>query len=65
MYFLLSEVQMIMISDDIFKSIFMDENVHDLIQIPLKFVPKGPIDNLSPLIQVMSWCQTNDKWLNQ
>ena len=33
------------LADDIFKCIFMNENVRILIQISLKFVPKGPIDN--------------------
>ena len=32
-----------------------------LIQISLKFVPKGPIDNKSALVQVKAWCQTGDK----
>ena len=33
------------LADDIFKCIFLNENVRNLIQISLKFVPKGPIDN--------------------
>ena len=40
-------------TDDIFKSIFLNENIRTLIQIPLKFVPWGPIDNKSALVQVM------------
>ena len=27
-----------------------------LIQLSLKFVPKGTIDNKSALLQVMAWC---------
>ena len=47
--------------DNILKSIFLNENVSILIQISLKFVPKGPIDNKSSLVQVMAWRQTGDK----
>ena len=47
--------------DDISKCIFMNEKFCILIQISLKFVPKGPIDNKSALIQVMAWRRTGDK----
>ena len=40
---------------DIFKCNFMDENLCILIWISLKFVPEGPIDNKSTLVQVMAW----------
>ena len=33
------------LADDIFKCIFLNENLKILIQISLKFVPKGPVDN--------------------
>ena len=46
---------------DILKRIFMNENFYILIQISLKFVPKGPIDNKSALVQVMACPQTGDK----
>ena len=36
-------------ADDIFKCIFMDEKCCISIQISMKFVPKGPIDNKSAL----------------
>ena len=48
------------LADDIFKSIFMNENIRILIQISLKFVPKGPIDNKSALVQVMACCRAGD-----
>ena len=35
--------------DDIFKCIFLDENLWILIKISLKFVPKGPINNIPAL----------------
>ena len=36
-------------ADDIFKCIFFIENVWIPIKISLKFVPKGPIDNIPEL----------------
>ena len=33
-------------ADDIFKCIFLNEGVWISIKISLKFVPKGPIDNI-------------------
>ena len=36
-----------------------------LIQISLKFIPKGPINNRPVLVQIMSWCQTGDKPLSE
>ena len=38
------------LADDIFKHIFLNENVRIPIQISLAFVPKGLIDNTSALI---------------
>ena len=43
------------LADDIFKCIFLNENVRISIKISLKCVPKGPIDNKSALVQVMAW----------
>ena len=40
-------------ADDIFKCIFLNENVWILIKISLKFVPKGPINNIPSLVQIM------------
>ena len=40
-------------TDDIFKCIFLSENVWILIKISLKFVPKGPINNIPALIQII------------
>ena len=36
--------------DDIWKCIFLNENVWIPIEISLKFVPKGPIDNIPALV---------------
>ena len=49
------------LADDIFKCIFLDENVRISIKISLKFVPKGPTDNKSALVQVMAWRRTGAK----
>ena len=49
------------LADNIFKHIFLNENIRISIKISLKFVPKGLIDNTSALIQVMPWRQTGDK----
>ena len=40
--------------DDISKCIFVNENVLISIKISLKFVPKGPIKNISALDQIMA-----------
>ena len=36
-------------ADDTFKCIFLNENVWISIEIPLKFVPKGPIEQYSSI----------------
>ena len=41
-------------AEDIFKSIFLNENVRIFIQLSLKFVPKGPIDSKLSLVLVMA-----------
>ena len=38
------------LADDYFKRIFLNEKLRILIQISLKFVPKGPIDNNPALV---------------
>ena len=51
--------------DDIFKLIFLNENVWILIKILLKFVPKGPINNIPALLQIMAWRWPGDKPLSE
>ena len=41
--------------DDIFKRIFLNANVLISIKISLKFVPKGPINKIPALVQIMAW----------
>ena len=38
--------------EDIFKYIFLNENVYISIKISLVFVPVGPIDNIPSLVQI-------------
>ena len=51
--------------DDIFKYIFLNENMYILIKIPLKFVLKGPINNIPALVQIMAWHRPGDKPLSE
>ena len=46
---------------DIFKHIFFNENVWISINISLKFVPTGPINNIPALVQIMAWRHPGDK----
>ena len=52
-------------ADDIFKCIFSNENVWISIKISLKFVPKGPINNIPALVQIMVWRRPGDKPLSE
>ena len=53
------------LADSIFKCIFINEKFCISIQISLKFVPRGPVDNRPALVQVMAWRQTGDKPLSE
>ena len=48
-----------------FKCIFLNENLWILIKISLKFVPKGPINNIRALVQIMGWCRPGNKPLSE
>ena len=52
-------------ADDIFKRIFFNENVWISIQISLKFVPKGPINIIPAMFQIMAWRRPGDKPLSE
>ena len=52
-------------TDDIFKCIFLKENVWIPTKISLKFVPKGPINNIPALVQIMAWRRPGDKPLSE
>ena len=49
------------LADDIFKCIFLNERDEIKIQISLKLVPRGPIDNKPAVVQVMVWRRKGDK----
>ena len=51
--------------DDTFKCIFLNENARISIKISLKFVPKGPINNIPALVQIMAWRRPGDKPLSE
>ena len=52
-------------ADDIFKCIFVNENVWIPIKISLKFVPNGPINNIPALVQIKVWRRPGVKPLSE
>ena len=52
-------------ADDIFKCIFLNGSGSIAIKILLKFVPKGQINNIPALVQIMTWCWPGDKPLSE
>ena len=52
-------------ADYTFKLIFLNENFIFSNKISLKFVPKGPINNIPALIQIMAWRRLGDKPLSE
>ena len=52
-------------ADDIFKHIFLNANVWISIEISLKFVPQGQINNIQALVQIMAWRRPGDKPLSE
>ena len=51
--------------DDICKCIFLNENVWISIRISLKFVAKGPINNIPALVQIMARRRPGNKPLSE
>ena len=52
-------------TDDTFQCIFLNENVKISIKISLKFVPKGQINNIPALVQIMAWRRPGGKPLSK
>ena len=53
-------------SDDILKFIFFnDDEFWISIKLSSNFVPNGPTDNTSSLVQVMAWDRADDKPLSE
>ena len=53
------------LADDIFRCIFFNENAWIPIKISLKFVLKGPINNIPALVRIMAWRRPGDKPLSE
>ena len=51
--------------DDILKCIFLNENVYISIKFSLKFVPRGSINNIPAIVQIMAWRRPGDKPLSE
>ena len=43
------------LAGDIFKCIFLNENIWITLKFSLKFVSKVPIENIPALVQIMAW----------
>ena len=52
-------------ADDTLNRILLNENVRILTKISLKFAPKGPINNIPALVQIMAWRRPGDKPLSE
>ena len=52
--------------DNIFKRIFLNENIQISINNSLESVAKGPMNNIPALVQIMAWRLPGDKiiWTN-
>ena len=48
-----------------FEMHFFNENVWIPIKISLKLVPKGPINNIPAMVQIMAWRRPGDKPLSE
>ena len=51
--------------DDSFKWIFLNVNVWISIEVSLKFAPKGPINKIPALVQIIAWRRPGDKPLSE
>ena len=52
-------------ADDSFKCIFLNENMFISINISLKFIPRGLVNNIPALVQIMAWRRSGDKPLSE
>ena len=52
-------------ADNIFTCIFLNEKVWISINISLTFVPKGQINNIPALVQIMAWRRPGNKPLSE
>ena len=56
---------LVLVTDNIFKCMFLNETVWIPIKISLKCVPKGPLNNIPALVQIMAWRRPGDKPLSE
>ena len=56
---------MVAISQTILSNAFFNENIPISINFSLKFVPKGPINNIPASVQIMAWRRPCDKPLSE
>ena len=54
-------------ADDVLIRIFLNESIwmYQVWKIPLKFVPKGPVNNIPALVQIMAWSRPGGKQLSE
>ena len=52
-------------TDEIWRWIFLTENVYISIKISLNFVCKGPTNNIPALARIMAWRRTGNKPLSE
>ena len=52
-------------ADDILKRIFLNENIRISTKNSLKFVPKGPLNNIPALVLIMAWRRPGDRPLSE
>ena len=52
-------------ADGNFKCIFLNENIWISIKISLNYVPKGPINIIPTMGQIMAWCRLGNKQLSE
>ena len=57
--------KMSVFSQTTFAHVFFNENVWISINIALTFVPKGEINNIPALVQIMAWHHSDDKPLSE
>ena len=51
--------------DDILKLIFLNKKLWTSIKLSLKFVPRGPNNNIPALVQIMVWHWSGDESLSE
>ena len=51
--------------DDVLKCIFLNENMWISLKSPLKFIPRGPFNNIPALVQIMACRRPGNKPLSE